>query len=305
MATYALATTGSMERAAPIVNMVLDAVSTRTRRDYRRALTDFTIWHQTTGRQGFNRAVVNAHVASLRAAGVPPSSINQRLAAIRKLAHEAHANGLIDAATMHAIADVKNIAQAGRKTGNWLTKRQAEAMLAAPDTDTLKGLRDRAILAVLIGCGLRREEVAGLTVEHFQLREARWVILDLAGKHGRVRTVPAAPWVKAIVDRWAEAAGICSGPLFRRMRRGDRLQDDAMSSQAVWNVVAEYAPIAGLAPHDLRRTFAKLAHKGGAPIEQIQQSLGHASVQTTERYLGVELDLLHAPSDYIQLDVEM
>ncbi len=76
-----------------------------------------------------------------------------------------------------------------------------------------------------------------------------------------------------------------------------------MSAQAVWNIVQRYSPVEKLTPHDLRRTFAKLAHKAGAPIEQIQQSLGHASIQTTERYLGVELDLQHAPSDYIKLDL--
>jgi integrase len=54
-----------------------------------------------------------------------------------------------------------------------------------------------------------------------------------------------------------------------------------------------------LAPHDLRRTFAKLAHKGRAPLEQIQLSLGHASIQTTERYLGVRQDLQDAPCDYL------
>jgi site-specific recombinase XerD len=76
-----------------------------------------------------------------------------------------------------------------------------------------------------------------------------------------------------------------------------------MSAQAIWDVVKEYSPVPKLAPHDLRRTFAKLAHTAGAPVEQIQQSLGHASIATTERYLGVELNLKVAPSDLIQLDV--
>ena len=151
----------------PVVAMVLDTVSERSRRDYRRALTAFMEWHECAGRPGLNRAAVNAHVTYLKASGVTDSSINQRLAAIRKLASEAAANGLIDEASAHGVKDIKNIKRQGKKLGNWLTRDQAAEMINAPDTATLKGLRDRAILAVMIGCGLRREEMSTLTVEHF------------------------------------------------------------------------------------------------------------------------------------------
>ena len=119
----------------------------------------------------------------------------------------------------------------------------------------------------------------------------------------RVRTVPLAAWVKTIIDNWTIPASRGSGYLFLPVRKGGKLQDGPMTSQAIWKVVEQYAPVENLAPHDLRRTFAKLAHKAGAPIEQIQQSLGHASIQTTENYLGIELDLKQAPSDLINLDV--
>lgn len=293
-------TAGSIQ---PILAMVLDTVSERSRRDYSRALTDFIGWYQETGQAGLSRAVVNNHVAHLKASGIPASSINQRLAAIRKLALEAADNGLIDEATAQSIKRVKNISRKGRPAGNWLTQRQATKMVEAPDHKTLLGLRDRAILAIMIGCGLRREEIAGLMVEDIQMRDDRWVILDLEGKHGRVRTVPMASWVKSLVTAWTNAAGINSGPLFRPFRKGDRMQDGSMTPQAIWNVVQRYSPVDNLAPHDLRRTFAKLAHKGGCPIEQIQLSLGHASIQTTERYLGVEQNLQNSPSDYIRLPI--
>ena len=130
------------------------------------------------------------------------------------------------------------------------------------------------------------------------------MILDLAGKHNRTRTVPMASWVKAIIDDRTDAADIESGYLFPPMRRGDHIQQGCMSSQAVWLIVQQYAPIENLAPHDLRRTFAKLAHKANAPLEQIQIVLGHASIETTEHYIGVDLDLAVAPSDLIQLDLE-
>ena len=174
-------------------------------------------------------------------------------------------------------------------------------MLNAPDVTTIKGKQDKAILAVILGCGLRRDEVVTLTVEHLQQREGLWVILDLTGKHNRTRTVPMAAWVKSIIDQWLVGAEVGSGVLFRRIRRGGSLQAGGMTSQCVWDVVQLYAPVENFAPHDLRRTFAKLTDKAGAPLVQIQKTLGHASIQTTERYIGAGQDLQNAPSDYIKL----
>lgn len=114
---------------------------------------------------------VNAYIAYLKDQGVTDSSINQRLAAIRKLAAEAADNGMIDHTAASNIKSIKNIPIRGKKIGNWLTKAQAEAMIAAPALATRKGIRDRAILAVMLGAGLRRDEVVRLDVEHFQQRE--------------------------------------------------------------------------------------------------------------------------------------
>jgi integrase len=91
------------------------------------------------------------------------------------------------------------------------------------------------------------------------------------------------------------------------MNKGDKVIGLYTTSQAIWRAVEKYTRQVGLsaAPHDLRRTFAKLAHKGGSPIDQIQLSLGHSSVQTTERYLGVEQDLVDAPCDHLGLKVAL
>jgi integrase len=210
---------------------------------------------------------------------------------------------LIEDAAAQAIGRVENVKLLGQKTGNWLDRDQAAQMINAPDTDTLKGLRDRAILAIMLGGGLRRSEVVALTVGHLQQRGGRWVILNLTGKHNRTRTIPIAGWIKEIIDQWLRAAGHRKGALFRRMYRAGHVAPGGMTSQAVWDVVTLYAPIADLAPHDLRRTFAKLADAAGAPLTQIQKTLGHASVQTTEKYIGADQDLQQAPSDYIRLDL--
>lgn len=303
MTELATITTNTIQ---PIINLVCNAVtSDHTKRAYSRALTDFIAWHSSTGQSGFSKATVQAHVTALRDQGVSASSINQRLTAIRKLAVELADNGVIDHSAAQAVGRVEGVRKEGKRLGNWLTKEQAQQLLGLPNVATVKGLRDRAILAVLLGCGLRREECAGLTVGNIQQREGRWVIVDLVGKRSKTRSVPMPAWCKYAIDAYLLAAGIADGVLFRSMRRGDKLAGQEMTAQAIFDVVKGYAKEIGVdvRPHDLRRTFAKLAHKGNAPIEQIQLSLGHSSVQTTERYIGVQQDLSSAPCDALGLRI--
>ena len=303
MTELATITTNTMQ---PIINLVCNAVtSDHTKRAYSRALTDFIAWHSTTGQTGFGKATVQAHVTALRDAGVSASSINQRLTAIRKLAVELADNGVIDHSAAQAVGRVEGVRKEGKRLGNWLTKEQAQQLLGLPNVATVKGLRDRAILAVLLGCGLRREECTGLSVGNIQQREGRWVIVDLVGKRSKTRSVPMPAWCKYAIDAYLLAAGVADGVLFRSVRRGDHITAQGMTAQAIFDVVKDYAAQIGVdvRPHDLRRTFAKLAHKGNAPIEQIQLSLGHSSVQTTERYIGVQQDLSSAPCDALGLRI--
>ena len=132
------------------------------------------------------------------------------------------------------------------------------------------------------------------------------MIVDLVGKRNKIRSIPMAAWTKAAIDRYSEAAGIKTGVIFRRIRRGDHLAGEKITAQAIYNQVIEYVkPLKySLAPHDCRRTFAKLARAGGAPIEQIQYSLGHDSIRTTEIYLGVFQNLMDAPCDHLGIGTE-
>jgi site-specific recombinase XerD len=285
--------------------MVLDGLpSEHSRRAYERALSDFFTWHRGVGRPQLNKAVVQRYAAELRGAGMAPSSVNQRLSAIRKLAAEAADNGALDPQVAGGIRAVKGARREGRRTGNWLTREEAQAWLGAPDTKTIRGRRDRALLAVLIGCGLRRAEAAGLTFEHVQQRDGRWVLVDLIGKRDKIRSVPMPNWAKAAIDEWRKTSGVSDGLVFRAINKGDRVVGDGITPQAIYNIIVGYAGALekkGVSPHDLRRTFAKLAHKGGAATDQIQLSLGHESIQTTEEYLGVEQDLTDAPCDHLGL----
>src|ERR1022692_4063350 len=129
---------------------------------------------------------------------------------------------------------------------------------------------------------------------------------DLVGKHNRVRTVPMPTWTKVAIDAWTGPAGVVDGYLFRPVKRGDKVQGDVLSEKVVWQMLKPYAKaagVAGIAPHDCRRSCAKLCRAAGAELEQIQLLLGHASVQTTGRYLGTKQDLVHAPNDGIKLRV--
>ena len=243
----------------------------------------------------------------LAARGLGSSSISIRLSAIRKLAAEAVDNGLLAPELAAGIIRVKGVKATGIRVGNWLSLRQAQDLLSAPDVATMRGLRDRAMLAVLLGCGLRRSEVAGLNFAHIQQRDGRWCIVDLVGKHGLVRTAPLPTWVKVAIDAWASAAGLAEGHVFRPVTRASgRAGGERLGEKVVWQMLQHYAEAVGvprLAPHDLRRTCAKLCRAAGGELEQIQLLLGHASVQTTERYLGTKQDLVRAPNDAIKLTI--
>jgi len=290
-----------------IIAMVIDGLpSENSRRAYNRHLQEFFIWYAAENRAELNKALVQKYVKSLRAVKLSSSTINQKLSAIRKLATEAEDNNLMDARLANGIRAVKGVPFRGRRTGNWLTKEEAQSWLNAPDVKTVKGMRDRALLAILIGCGLRRAEASILSFHHIEQREGRWAIVDIVGKRDKMRTVPMPGWAKATVDAWKTVAHLEEGFVFRRVNKGGNLMGESITPQAVRDIVNSYAlklENQGIAPHDLRRTFAKLAHKGGSSIDQIQLSLGHDSIQTTEKYLGVEQDLTDAPCDHLGLRI--
>jgi integrase len=289
-------------------SLVLDSVSSPiTKRVYNLGLDEFIDWYTAGPRPaGFTKATVMAWRVALESRGLGPISINVRITAVRKLAVEAADNGFLAPELASGIARIKGVRTHGIRVGNWLSLQQAQSLLNAPDIRTKKGLRDRAMFAVLLGCGLRRSELASLTMKHIQMRDSRWCIVDLIGKHGRVRTVPMPTWTKNAIDAWTSVASISEGHVFRPITRGDQVYGDRLSEKVVWQMLKPYVRRIGVphvAPHDLRRTTAKLCRAGGGDLEQIQMLLGHSSVQTTERYLGTKQNLAHAPNDAIRLNL--
>jgi len=289
-----------------LIALTIDAVrSPSTKRAYETALYHFWDWHHLQQRVGFTKATVCAYRCKLEAAGLAPSSINVHLSALRKLAREAVDNGLLTTDFSISLSKIKYVKRLGVRAGNWLSKEKAQVLLLAPDAGTLKGKRDRAILAVCLGCALRRSEIAALRVEQIQQRDGRWVIVDVIGQCNRIRTVPVPLWVKVALDAWTEAAAIESGFVFRPVNRGDRVWGERLTARVVWQMLQKYADQCGiphLAPSDLRRTCAKLCRASGGELEQIQLLLGHESLETTARSLGLRQDLVYPPNDRIMLN---
>ena len=307
-----LETEGALTEAA-FLSLVLDGMTSKhSKRAYGKALTDFFSWIRTLYKENeapsFTKALVQEYRTALLERGLSASTINLRLSAVRKLARELADNGRLDPVVAAAIERAKGVERRGVRAGNWLLKDQVNELLQAPSATTRKGKRDRAILALLVACGLRRGEVIALTVDQLQQREGRWVLPDLEGKGGRIRTIPIPALVKVRIDEWLSAAAITGGRIFRSVNKGDKVVGDGIADEkAIWRLVLKYAAqtsFGNLAPHDLRRTCAKLCRKAGGNLEQIQLLLGHASIATTERYLGTKMELAVAVNDTLMLALE-
>jgi len=285
---------------------VLNSLSSRSgQRTYDHAIREFVAWYCSEPRLAFNRTVVLRYRIYLEQRQYAPATINLRLAAVRRVAYEATDAGLLSSELAAGIRRVKGVRRLGVRLGNWLTPEQGRRLLEHPEPATPRQLRDHAMLAMLIGCGLRRGELLALTLESIQQREEHWVVADLVGKAGHVRTVPIPRWVKSAIDAWTAAATITEGPVFRAINKAGRIWGDGMSPKVIWDVVRAAAGQAGiekLAPHDLRRTCARLCHLAGGELEKIQFLLGHVSVQTTERYLGCKQKLRCAVNDRIGIE---
>jgi integrase len=285
-----------------VLNSLTSASGQRT---YEHAIREFVAWYCSEPRLAFKRTVVLRYRINLEQRGYAPATINLRLAAVRRIAYEAADAGLLSPELAAGIRRVKGVRRIGVRLGNSLTPEQGRRLLEATTLSSPRELRDQAMVAMLIGCGLRRAELLALQRESIPQPEEHWVIADLVGKGGHVRTVPIPNWVKSYVDAWTAAAGITQGPVFRAINKAGRVWGDGMSPKVLWDVVRAAAARAGidkLAPHDLRRTCARLCHLAGGELDQIQFLLGHVSIQTRERYLGCKQKLRIAVNDRLGIE---
>jgi len=145
--------------------------SLNSRRSYEHAIRDFTEWYCSEPRLAFNKTVVTRYRIALEQRRYAPSTINLRLAAVRTLAYEASDCGLLRPDLAAGIRRVKGAKRLGVRIGNWLTIEQGKKLLAVHSGVQLKDLRNHVVIAMLLGCGLRRAELVAVKVEDFELRE--------------------------------------------------------------------------------------------------------------------------------------
>ena len=248
--------------------------SPASRRVYEYAIDQFIAWYCSEPRLAFNRIVVVRYRMFLESRGLAANTINQQLAAVRRLAHEAADSGLLMPELAAGISRVKGVKQLGFRSGNWLSAKQSSEVLKYACGNSMRAKRDYAMLALLFGCGFRRSELVGLELDEIQMRQGHWAVVVLIGKGGHIRTVPIPEWVKLALDQWTRAAGVTEGRIFRAVARAGKVWGKGISQNVVWYVVKTCCERTGLehiAPHDLRRTCA--SDGGNFPC---QGETGHA-----------------------------
>jgi integrase len=197
---------------------------------------------------------------------------------------------------------VKTERQRGQKAHTWLSQQQVKALLSTCGSD-LAGKRDRLALGLLVAAGLRRTEAAALTfgdVLYKPVKGKMRAVLAFKGKGKRNREVPIRDSLAAAIDEWGALVG-GQGRILRSIDGRGELRD-GISEVGLFHIVRAHGAEVGkpgLAPHDLRRTFAQLGYEAGVPVTQISVLLGHESIETTQRYLNLDLDLETTVSDFI------
>lgn len=190
----------------------------------------------------------------------------------------------------------------GTKTHTWLSKAEVKRLLDTCD-DSIVGQRDRLLLGLLVAAGLRRAEATNLRFEDVQYQPVSdrfRCVLAVKGKGAKNRTVPISDSLANAIDAWRAKVG-GKGYVLRSLGMG-RQVGESMSPVAIFGVVRKRGAMIGrdgLAPHDLRRSYAQIGFDEGIPITQLSKLLGHASVETTMRYLNLELDLEITASDFV------
>lgn len=285
-------------------HVVLSCVSRHSQRSYRDVLRSYAAW-ATTHRQPLSKLSVLKYKDFLvQRRKLAPKSINLHLTVLRRLAKEAADARLIDSRVYTSMLTIPMVPNRGVRVGTWLPKEQARRMLAGPNKRTVVGKRDYLVLMLILRCGLRRAEVAQLDLGVMQEREDRWVLANLRGKGKRVRTLPCPGVVKNAWDEWVDAADLERGRVIRAVSRTGKVWGQGVQEDTIWRIVARYAQQAlgkHVAPHDLRRTFGRLCYEISKDLREIQQFYGHSSVQTTERYLGVDVNLTDPVNDRMGL----
>lgn len=196
---------------------------------------------------------------------------------------------------------IKVEARTGTKAHLWLSQAEVKKLFATCDAQTTMGQRDRIVLGLVVGAGLRREELGRLTFDTIKAQGNR-IVIEVMGKGAKSRVVPISKNLAHAIDEWLAIVG--PGRIARSIRKGGKV-GASLSVIGIFHIVTKAGQAIGkpeLAPHDLRRTYAQIGYDAGVPITQISKLLGHSSVATTQKYLNLDLDLKTTISDFIPFE---
>ncbi|EMK5833615.1 TPA: tyrosine-type recombinase/integrase [Enterobacter hormaechei] len=222
----------------------------------------------------------------LRDTGRATATVNTYLSALKGVAKEAWMLRLMDVESFQHIRAVRNLRGSRLPRGRALPAEEIRKLFAVCDADRSSlGPRDAAMLAVILGCGLRRSEAVGLDLRDVVTQDRALRVLGKGNKE-RLAYMPAGTWER--LHMWIDQVrGEHPGPLFTRIRRFDTLTNDRLTDQAVYHILQVRQKLAGIekcAPHDLRRTFATAMLDNGEDLITVRDAMGHASVTTTQQY---------------------
>jgi integrase/recombinase XerD len=249
---------------------------------YRRDLIDLGNFVEHQDPDGIDVSVLDDYAVALQDRGLSPATVRRRLAAVRAfLKHRAREGGRADAGRTVPLPRL------GRRLPEPLTREEAERIVTSPD-GSARGLRDRAMLELLYGAGLRVSELVALRVSDLDLEEG---LVRCMGKGAKQRVVPTGSRAIEAIRVYMQRGR----PYLGRMQRGDILflnhRGQGITRQAVFQLVRDHAREAGIekmvTPHTLRHSFATHLIEGGCDLRSVQEMLGHATIETTQIYTHV------------------
>lgn len=222
----------------------------------------------------------------LQVSGRAPATINTYLSALKGTAREAWMMKQMDTESFQQILAVRAMRGSRMTRGRALAAQEIHALFRSCEQDTgCKGPRDAAMLAVMLGCGLRRSEVISLDYASI-LHQEQALLVRGKGNKERLAFMPEHVWLR--IHTWTDTIrGEQEGPLFNRIRAGDDVTSQRMTPQAVYHILGQRRVESGIgecAPHDLRRTFASMMLENGEDLITVRDAMGHASVTTTQKY---------------------
>ena len=249
--------------------------------------------------QDLRRQHIQVIVRQLSEEGRAPATVNTYLCGIKGVAFEAWSMGQISSDEFQHIKAVKQVGGSRLPAGRALSKEEVQALISACESDkSATGVRDKAILSVLVGCGLRRSEIVALNFESIDMRKRGLIVIGKGNKE-RTAIAPSSSWRH--LNMWLdEVRGHDSGALFCRIRKKDDVTSSRLSDQAILYILGQRSAQAGIdniSPHDLRRTFASYLLAAGEDLMTIRDAMGHASIETTQRYLRSSDDRLKEASE--------